>query len=212
MNTEKINAFAFDPCEFPFNIEVSGITDCTDFYLTKRDNSYCFILEYIVKGKGTLVYEGKNYSIGTGDVYFLQKGYDVKAFDPSKEMIKYASEFTGIKINEGKWEDLDAKEAYDGIWASASLYHVSRADMAPTFKKISDALKSKGILFASFRDRPDDFVDSEGRALTSFDKVTFTDFLSTIGLFDILKLEERIDTRKDKKNEKWLFAFLQKKI
>lgn len=149
---------------------------------------------------------------GRDTLYFLQKGYDVKAFDPSKEMIKYASEFTGIKINEGKWEGLDAKEAYDGVWASASLYHVSRADMAPTFKRIADALKSKGILFASFRDRPDDFVDSEGRALTSFDKVTFTDFLSTLGLFDILKLEERVDTRKDKKNEKWLFAFLRKKI
>ncbi len=80
MNTEKINAFAFDPCEFPFNIEVSGITDCTDFYLTKRNNSYCFILEYIVKGKGTLVYEGKNYSIGAGDVYFLQKGSNHKYF------------------------------------------------------------------------------------------------------------------------------------
>ena len=149
---------------------------------------------------------------GRDSLYFLQKGYVVDAFDPSDEMIKYASEFTGLKVNKMKWEDLDAKEAYDAIWASASLYHVARPDMAPTFKKIANALKSKGILFASFRDKENDFVDSEGRALTSFNKETLTSFLSTLGLFDIVALSERKDTRKNKQDEVWLFALLRKKI
>ena len=149
---------------------------------------------------------------GRDSLYFLQKGYVVDAFDPSDEMIKYASEFTGLKVNKMKWEDLDAKEAYDAIWAIASLYHVARPDMAPTFKKIANALKSKGILFASFRDKENDFVDSEGRALTSFNKETLTSFLSTLGLFDIVALSERKDTRKNKQDEVWLFALLRKKI
>lgn len=148
---------------------------------------------------------------GRDSLYFLMKGYDVKAFDPSKEMIKYASEFTGIKVAYGKWEELDEKNAYDGIWASASLYHVARPDMARTFQRIADALKSKGVLFASFRDRPDDFTE-DGRSFTSFNKETFEDFLSPLGLFDVIKIQERIDTRKGKENEKWLFAFLRKSI
>lgn len=149
---------------------------------------------------------------GRDSLYFLQKGYTVDAFDPSDEMIKYASEFTGIKIKKMKWEDLDAKEVYDGIWASASLYHVKRSDMAPTFHKIAEALKSKGILFASFRDKSEDFVDSEGRALTSFTKETLTSFLSTLGLFDIVALTERKDSRKNKSDEIWLFAILRKRL
>lgn len=149
---------------------------------------------------------------GRDSLYFLQKGYTVDAFDPSDEMIKYASEFTGIKIKKMKWEDLDVKEVYDGIWASASLYHVKRSDMAPTFHKIAEALKSKGILFASFRDKSEDFVDSEGRALTSFTKETLTSFLSTLGLFDIVALTERKDSRKNKSDEIWLFAILRKRL
>ncbi len=149
---------------------------------------------------------------GRDSLYFLQKGYTVDAFDPSDEMIKYASEFTGIKIKKMKWEDLDAKEVYDGIWASASLYHVKRSDMAPTFHKIAEALRSKGILFASFRDKSEDFVDSEGRALTSFTKETLTSFLSTLGLFDIVALTERKDSRKNKSDEIWLFAMLRKRL
>ena len=149
---------------------------------------------------------------GRDSLYFLQKGYTVDAFDPSDEMIKYASEFTGINIKKMKWEDLDAKEVYDGIWASASLYHVKRSDMAPTFHKIAEALRSKGILFASFRDKSEDFVDSEGRALTSFTKETLTSFLSTLGLFDIVALTERKDSRKNKSDEIWLFAMLRKRL
>ncbi len=149
---------------------------------------------------------------GRDSLYFLQKGYTVDAFDPSDEMIRYASEFTGLKVKKMKWEELDEKEKYDAVWASASLYHVSRSDMAPTFQKIADALKSKGILFASFRDRSEDFVDSEGRALTSFDRTTLTSFLSTLNLFDIIALTERKDSRKNKSDEIWLFALLRKKI
>ena len=148
---------------------------------------------------------------GRDSLYFLQKGYTVDAFDPSDEMIKYASEFTGLKVKKQKWEDLDAKDAYDAIWASASLYHVSRGDMASVFEKIAAALKSKGILFASFRDEDKDFVDSEGRALTSFNKDTFTSFLSPLDLFDIVAMTERKDSRKNKQDEIWLFALLRKK-
>lgn len=169
------------------------------------------IFENLVK-PGAKILDGGCGS-GRDTLYFLQKGYDVSAFDPSEKMIKYASDFTGIKIRNLKWEDLDEKEKYDAVWASATLYHVARIDMPAVFARISNALKSKGILFASFRDRPDDFKEAEtGRVLTSFDKDTFSHFLSSINLFDIIEIEERIDSRKGKEDEKWLFAFLRKKI
>lgn len=148
---------------------------------------------------------------GRDSLYFLQKGYIVDAFDPSDEMIRYASEFTGLKIRKMKWEDLEEKDTYDGIWASASLYHVARHDMKDVFSRIARALKSKGVLFASFRDKKEDFTDEEGRMLTSFDKDTLSAFLSETGLFDIVELSERIDTRKNKQDEVWLFAILRKK-
>lgn len=90
MNTDKINAFAFDPGEFPFNIEVSGLTDDDEFYIAQRSNCYCYILEYIVRGSGTLVCDKKSYPLSAGDVYLLPKGSNHKYFpdknDPWKKL------------------------------------------------------------------------------------------------------------------------------
>ena len=47
MNNERINSFPFNPTEFPFNIEISGISNCDEEYTVYREKSYCYILEYI---------------------------------------------------------------------------------------------------------------------------------------------------------------------
>lgn len=164
--------------------------------------------EKLVKQGGSILDGGCG--SGRDSLYFLQKGYDVTAFDPSDEMIKYASQFTGLNVKKLRWEDLADKDKYDAVWASASLYHVNRADMNAVFDKIADALKDNGILFASYRDRPDDFEEG-GRKFTSFDKNTFSKFVQENGKFDIISIKERKDSRKGKEDEIWLFAFLKKK-
>lgn len=164
--------------------------------------------EKLVKQGGSILDGGCG--SGRDSLYFLQKGYDVTAFDPSDEMIKYASQFTGLSVKKLRWEDLADKDKYDAVWASASLYHVNRADMNAVFDKIADALKDNGILFASYRDRPDDFEEG-GRKFTSFDKNTFSKFVQENGKFDIISIKERKDSRKGKEDEIWLFAFLKKK-
>ena len=164
--------------------------------------------EKLIKQGGSILDGGCG--SGRDSLYFLQKGYDVTAFDPSDEMIKYASQFTGLNVKKLRWEDLADKDKYDAVWASASLYHVNRADMNAVFDKIADALKDNGILFASYRDRPDDFEEG-GRKFTSFDKNTFSKFIQENGKFDIISIKERKDSRKGKEDEIWLFAFLKKK-
>ena len=164
--------------------------------------------EKLIKQGGSILDGGCG--SGRDSLYFLQKGYDVTAFDPSDEMIKYASQFTGLSVKKLRWEDLADKDKYNAVWASASLYHVNRADMNAVFDKIADALKDNGILFASYRDRPDDFEEG-GRKFTSFDKNTFSKFVQENGKFDIISIKERKDSRKGKEDEIWLFAFLKKK-
>lgn len=74
MNNEHINSFPFNPTEFPFNIEISGITNCDEQYTVCREKSYCYILEYIYNGSGTLFCNGREYSVSKGDAYLLPKG------------------------------------------------------------------------------------------------------------------------------------------
>ena len=74
MNSEKVTAFTFDPTEFPFNVELSGITNCNERYDVKREKSHCYILEYIYGGSGTVIVDGKKYRVEKGDAYILPKG------------------------------------------------------------------------------------------------------------------------------------------
>lgn len=76
MNNERINSFPFNPTDFPFNIEISGITNCDEQYIVHREKSYCYILEYIYGGSGTLFCNGRKFTVRAGDVYLLPKGSD----------------------------------------------------------------------------------------------------------------------------------------
>ena len=39
MNNEHIHTFPFNPTEFPFNIEIAGITNCDSEYTISREKS-----------------------------------------------------------------------------------------------------------------------------------------------------------------------------
>ena len=98
MNNEKVTAFSFDPTEFPFNIELSGITNCDERYDVKREKSHCYILEYIYGGSGTVIVDGKEYHVETGDAYILPKGISHEYY-PDKTWDKIWFNVDGTLVN-----------------------------------------------------------------------------------------------------------------
>lgn len=57
--------------QYPFNIEMIGITYPDKDYYVQRKSSDYFIIEYIVSGKGSLTVNGKSFAVRAGDVYIL---------------------------------------------------------------------------------------------------------------------------------------------
>ena len=88
---------------------------------------------------------------GRDALAFLDKGFQVTLMDPSERMCELAETLTGLPCIRAKAQELDAKEAYDGIWACASLLHVTEADTAAVYGKIAEALKLGGILFTTYK-------------------------------------------------------------
>ena len=43
-------------------------------------------------------------------------GYQVEAFDASYEMVKRASEYTGLDVKHAVFDDVTATDKYDAIW------------------------------------------------------------------------------------------------
>lgn len=74
MSNEYVNTFPFNPCQYPFNIEVAGITNLDYSFAINRTDCYCYILEYIYNGHGLIICDGKTYQVNAGDAYLLPKG------------------------------------------------------------------------------------------------------------------------------------------
>ena len=88
----------------------------------------------------------------------LALGFDVSATDGSPEMAAEASRRLGRPVGTLLFGDLDAVEAYDGVWANACLLHVPRNELPQILKRIWRALKPGGAFYASFKTG-----DAEGR-------------------------------------------------
>jgi 2-polyprenyl-3-methyl-5-hydroxy-6-metoxy-1,4-benzoquinol methylase len=74
----------------------------------------------------------------------------VTAFDASKEMVKYASQDTGLKVLQLLFQDLNFLDIFDRVWASLLLIHVPYNETNTVFRKIYNALKLQGIFYAIY--------------------------------------------------------------
>ena len=58
---------------------------------------------------------------GRDSLYFKSKGYTITAIDGSKNLAQLASKLIGEDVIVSKFEDLELKDKYNGIWACSSL-------------------------------------------------------------------------------------------
>jgi len=102
---------------------------------------------------------------GAGDdsAEMLARGYDVTPTDGSPEMADVASRRIGRPVKTLLFHDLDAVEAYDGVWANACLLHVPRDQLASVLALIHRALKPGGAFYASYKPGDGDGRDALDR-------------------------------------------------
>ncbi len=146
---------------------------------------------------------------GRDTKYFLSKGYEVDAVDGSEKLCKLASAYTGIAVKQMLFSELEEHEAYDGIWACASILHLSKNELDAVLQKMAVALKQKGILYTSFK--YGEFEgERNGRYFTDFTLETFLDFMQARKDLQIEEHWITDDVRPGRGEEKWLNLILRK--
>ncbi len=121
--------------------------------------------------------------IGRDSSYFLDKGYKVTAFDASEEMVKYTSQNTKLNVRLLNFQDMGFYEEFDGVWASASLLHVSYNRTRCVYEKICNALKPNGIFYASYK-YGDGHMSIDGREFWNMTESSILQYLN--GLFQVV--------------------------
>lgn len=147
---------------------------------------------------------------GRDTKYFLDHGYQTDAIDGSEELCRIASEYTGIGVKQMLFQELNAADEYDGIWACSSILHSTYNDLKEILKKLSHALKKEGILYASFK-----YGDFEGlrndRYFIDITEDKLKKILQETNIFELREKWITKDIRPGRNEEKWMNILLIKK-
>ena len=147
---------------------------------------------------------------GRDTKYFLQHGFAVEATDGSAELCKLASAYTGISVKQMLFDELEAVEKYDGIWACASILHLAWADLVVVMQKMVRAVKDGGVIYTSFK--YGQFTgERNGRFFTDLDEEGLARLLKEVGGLEVKELCLTGDVRPGRGEEKWLNVLLTKR-
>ena len=140
---------------------------------------------------------------------FLDKGYSVEAVDGSTEMCKAASEYTGTEVKQMLFQELNAYEKYDGIWACSSILHLKSSELKDVLKKMCCALKSNGVAYVSFKYGSFE-GERNGRYFIDMTEATLKKVLEEVGGFIVEEEWITGDVRQGREDERWLNVILRK--
>ena len=186
------------------HVKENGAADLTLDYYNKNASEFCSGTKNIAFSEHQNIFlsclapQGSILDFGCGSgrdsKAFLDRGYDVESMDGSEALCRLASKTIGKEVKFRKFQELEGKDLYDGVWACASILHLSMADLEDVMKRIYQALKPKSIWYFN------DMTEKKMELL-----------LHRLGLFKIEKMWRTSDVRPGRSEEKWLNLLLKTK-
>lgn len=145
---------------------------------------------------------------GHDALFFMDKGFNVVAHDGCAEFGEITKERTGLEVVICDFEELDFTAAFDAIWASAALLHVSSDKLDLVVSKLYRALRPGGMISASFKAKDEDigkdWEDGLGRHFCGVDEERIRNVFSNSG-FTVERLETSAGFGTDNKPTQWLW-------
>ncbi|MGO7541723.1 class I SAM-dependent methyltransferase [Rhizobium ruizarguesonis] len=146
---------------------------------------------------------------GQDSAYMLSQGFDVTPIDGSTELARQAEALIGRPVGVMLFQELDADSAFDGVWAHASLLHVPRPELPDVFTRIRRALRTGGIIHASFKAGDAEGHDGFGRYY-NYPSAEWLSELLTKGDWRDITIGESDGSGYDGKPTRWLRVSAQR--
>jgi len=154
------------------NADVDQFSDLTAFFKLLPDN-------------------GLVLDLGCGPGQWAAKirdaGYRIEGMDASSEMAALAKERFDLNVTVRTFDQLEAVEAYDGIWANFSLLHAPKAEMPEHLKRIHRALIPRGAFHIGTKLGEGEQRDHLGRFYSYYTEDELTVLLEEAGFSVVRK-------------------------
>jgi SAM-dependent methyltransferase len=139
---------------------------------------------------------------GRDALAFRRLGFEVTAFDGSPAMVAKASAHTGLPVLRLDFAEVAWREAFDGIWANASLLHVPRRDLPDILRRLRSALVPGGVWELSFKLGSGE-RQTPGRLFTDLDEPAARALIAQVGGLETLAITLSYDVRPGRETEGW---------
>ena len=140
---------------------------------------------------------------------FLDFGYRVTAVDASAKMVEASTRLIGLPTRHLRFQELEATDEFDGIWACASLLHVPLAELHDVLATFATALRIGGVCYLSFKEGDGERVVGS-RQFTDFTEDGLRATLQQQPAFNVLQIWITNDLRTDRIDERWVNALIRK--
>ncbi|KQV13198.1 methyltransferase [Rhizobium sp. Root1203] len=151
---------------------------------------------------------GKILELGTGGgvdgAAIIERGFDLDATDGSPELAAIASRRIGLTVRTMLFNELDAVDLYDGVYACASLTHAPRSELVPIIGRIHRALNDAGLVWASFKAGAEEGTDALGRYYSYLSKEELMVTWENAGPWRSLEAEIWVGGAYDRKPTTWV--------
>jgi SAM-dependent methyltransferase len=136
----------------------------------------------------------------------IERGFSPTLTDGSPGLAAQAEQRLGRPVRVMLFDELDAVEAYDAVWANACLLHVPEAALPAILAHIHRALKPGGLFCASYKSGDGGERDSLGRYYNFPSEETLRGAYAAAGPWAELTLETGEGGGYDGVRRTWLFV------
>jgi len=135
--------------------------------------------------------------------HMIEHGFVVDATDGTQAMTRKARERFNVPARVMRFDELEAIDRYDAIWAHASLLHAARAELPRFLQGIYQALHPQGLHFANYKLGDGEGRDKLGR-LTNLPTATWLEETYSAANFEILETDRYAGKGCDGTQRDWL--------
>ena len=116
--------------------------------------------------------------------------------------------FKPVFVVSKKWTK---KEEFDGVWACASLLHVPEAELGEVINRLVRALKTKGVLYMSFKYGAGERVAEDGRFFVDMTEDRIHDVVQRVQNLKVQRVWRTLGEGKFEGQGEWLNALVSKR-
>lgn len=129
---------------------------------------------------------------GRDSAAMLTRGFEVVPTDGTPEMAAEASARLNRTVRVLRFDQLDAADEYDAVWAHACLLHVPRLALPAILGRVFRALRPGGFHFADFKGGGSEGRDVYGRYFNYPTRAEVETAYAVSGGWEVLSTEEYV--------------------